>query len=268
MPIPRSGWMGATAVTRSVNELAPRVTVTTKSPVAGIDARSSWALFLASDFTQASVAANGTLTTATGAEPTAYDPVATTVTSPVAAAITLNELQLDPSPTGYSFFGQQVVITASPNATVEGPFVFRFELDASLVPPDETKDTLVVLRNGEPVGPCSEPVTAVPTPCVALREALGAEGDIAITVRTVAASTWNFAAVRPYAFGGFLHPVDDPPVVNTTNAGNAVPVRFSLAATAGWRSSPRAHPLRRPSPATRTRRSTPSTRPSAPAHRR
>ena len=36
-----------------------------------------------------------------------------------------------------------------------------------------------------------------------------------------------------YAFSGFLPPVDNPPTVNTLNAGRAVPVKFSLTGDQG-----------------------------------
>ena len=36
-----------------------------------------------------------------------------------------------------------------------------------------------------------------------------------------------------YPFTGFMQPVDNPPVVNTTNAGRAIPVKFSLGGNRG-----------------------------------
>jgi hypothetical protein len=192
---------------------------------------------LASDYTQVTLVAPGPVTTYTGTPTTAFDPVATTVTSPVAATITLNEQRVDLNPAGYTLFGKQVEITTSVAATTANPFVFRFDLDASLIPPGETQDTVVVRRNGTPVGACTGAAgQAVPTPCVSLRALLhggDAEGDIAITVLTEAASIWTFATVRPYAFGGFLRPVDNRPVVNTTNSGSAIPVKFSLGGDRG-----------------------------------
>ncbi|MGZ4665412.1 MAG: PxKF domain-containing protein [Frankiaceae bacterium] len=57
-------------------------------------------------------------------------------------------------------------------------------------------------------------------------------GDAQVTVRTSHFSTWNVGKVS-YALTAGLEPVNLPPVVNTTKAGNAVPVRFRLGGDRG-----------------------------------
>ena len=39
--------------------------------------------------------------------------------------------------------------------------------------------------------------------------------------------------LRNFGFGGFLSPVDNPPVVNTVNAGRTIPVKFTLSGDLG-----------------------------------
>ena len=39
--------------------------------------------------------------------------------------------------------------------------------------------------------------------------------------------------MRPYTFTGFFSPVDNPPTVNLVNAGNSVPIKFSLSGFRG-----------------------------------
>ena len=43
----------------------------------------------------------------------------------------------------------------------------------------------------------------------------------------------NEAFTPPFNFTGFFQPVDNPPVVNSTKAGSAIPVKFSLHGTQG-----------------------------------
>jgi hypothetical protein len=77
--------------------------------------------------------------------------------------------------------------------------------------------------------------SATPDPCVFLRETL-AGGDIRLTVRTSAASTWNFGlstGLPPLPFSGFFSPVDNLPTLNKVKAGSAVPVKFSLGGNRG-----------------------------------
>jgi hypothetical protein len=88
-----------------------------------------------------------------------------------------------------------------------------------------------VFRNGVLVDDCIGP-GASPAPCVSARDSLP-EGDIGLTVLTIQASRWNLAIRPPYAFGGFRPPVDGLPILNRTNAGSAIPVKFSLGGYRG-----------------------------------
>ena len=178
----------------------------------------------------------GSATTATpGGFPTVADPVATTVTSPSGGAVSIDEVPIDPAPPGYTFFGEQVEVTAPPAAGPATPLVLRFEIDASLIPLGQTYLSAVVLRNDVPIPACTGPPgQAVPTPCVSLRELItGGGGDIAITVLTVEASTYNFAIVPPYAFSGLKWPVASAPTRNKVVAGLPIPLRFSLSGDRG-----------------------------------
>ena len=87
-----------------------------------------------------------------------------------------------------------------------------------------------------PVAPCTAvDASATPDPCVFLRETL-AGGDIRLTVRTSAASTWNVGlstGLPPLPFNGFFSPVDNLPTLNKVKAGSAVPVKFSLGGNRG-----------------------------------
>jgi uncharacterized membrane protein len=47
-----------------------------------------------------------------------------------------------------------------------------------------------------------------------------------------AAAAW-YPSTSQYAFGGFLRPIDNPPVINRMRAGAAVPVKFSLGGDQG-----------------------------------
>ncbi len=190
-------------------------------------------LFIPPTSASATVAAGGTVTTGVGVPPSPGDPLTTAVTSPNEGLVTIDETAPDPSPVGYTFFGQQVLITAPPASSANDPLVLVFQIDATLVPAGQDVTTIVVLRNGVPVANCTGLVgTADPSPCVASRLALDG-GDIEVTVNTVAASRWNFAVVALYVFGGFQPPVNGGGVRNLANAGSAIPVRFSLGGNRG-----------------------------------
>jgi hypothetical protein len=195
-------------------------------------------LFIPPTTASASLAANGTLETASGS-PTPEDPLITAVTTPTAGQVTIAEVLIDPSPAGYTFFGEQVLITAPDAPDVDHPLLLTFQLDASLVPEGQTAQSIVILRaelgTTQVVGKCDAeaPLAAAarPSPCVWLRaDEVG--GGITITVATLQASTWNFAIPR-YAFGGFKPPVNGAPIRNGMKAGTAVPLKFSLGGNRG-----------------------------------
>ena len=137
--------------------------------------------------------AGGTVSTNATTSPT--DPLGTSVTTPVAGTVTIDEGDTTSStPPGYSLLGQEVVITA-PDASAADPLVIDFRLDASLVPPGADETTVQVFRNGTPLADCDSGAgsTAAPDPCVAIRAAT-ADG-VEFTVRTSQASTWSFGVV-------------------------------------------------------------------------
>jgi len=137
-------------------------------------------------------AAGDTITTDSendGATPA--DPVETSITTPNPGTVSVLELTTsDPAPTGFSFFSQQVNITAPP-ATPANPLTFVFRIDAAAMPAGQDVNAIQVFRNGAFVMVCAgAPGTASPDPCISNRESL-ADGDAQLTVLTSAASHWN-----------------------------------------------------------------------------
>jgi alpha-tubulin suppressor-like RCC1 family protein/Ca2+-binding RTX toxin-like protein len=137
-----------------------------------------------------SVAPGGAVTTnPSGGAATKEDPIDTTVTSPVAGAITIQEEPVAGTPpSGYGLAGQVVSISA-PVATPANPLIISFLVDQSHVPPGQSAATLQIFRNGVMVPNCTGS-GASPDPCVATR-AVASTGDPFVTVRTSAASEWG-----------------------------------------------------------------------------
>ena len=138
------------------------------------------------------VGAGGTVTTdTTGSGATPANPVQTSVTAPAGGTLTIEQ---GPGAAGFGFIGQQVHITAVPDATAANPFTIVFVIDASVIPAGQSAATIVVKKNGVVVPPCTgAPGVAGPDPCVSSRQALSG-GDARITVLSSSASTWDFAA--------------------------------------------------------------------------
>ena len=145
------------------------------------------------DFAQEEVPPGGQVSTGTNAVPS--DPIETSVTLPVGGQVSIVEkLIVQPNPTGFTLFGQQVNISA-PAGTQQLPLIIQFLIDESIVPDGITAATLPIFKGGVLVPPCAGPAhKASPDPCVAKRNRLTgpAEDDIQITIHTSTASAWNF----------------------------------------------------------------------------
>lgn len=154
------------------------------------------------DEVSAEVAAGGTVTTG---EAGAENPTSTTITSPNGGTVTVAETQVsEPAPSGWSFFGQQVDITAPPADSPSAPLVIEFRLDSSVIPAGKTINDLAVFRNGaEAAGTCPDLAAATEAsyPCVATRT-LESDGDFTFIVRTMQASAWNFGQAVTGTGGG------------------------------------------------------------------
>jgi probable HAF family extracellular repeat protein len=192
------------------------------------------------DSASQSVAAGGTVSTSTGdGTASSSDPVNTTITTPVAGTVSINETSINqPETTGFSFFGQQINIEA-PQASVQNPLSLRFVVDSSLMPSGTDHNTMQLFRDGVRIEACdsgSSATTASPDPCVKQRSQLP-DGDASITVLSSHASAWNLGVAQAgtplYSFKGFFQPVDKLPTINSVKAGAAVPVRFSLGGDRG-----------------------------------
>jgi probable HAF family extracellular repeat protein len=187
----------------------------------------------------------GRLSTGDGAGPTPEHPVTASVSVPPGTSggalnIAQGVRDNDP-PVGFTFLGQQVVITA-PAASAAHPLILTFEVDKSLAA-GLTADSLQLFRtegSGTPtqVPDCaSDSVTASPDPCVLHRYDFG-DNAVQLEVLTSSASDWNFAtkvAAPPqtYPFRGFLAPYSNPPKINVVKAGASLPLKFSLKGNRG-----------------------------------
>jgi hypothetical protein len=135
----------------------------------------------------------GTVTSdseADGATPA--DQIETSVTSPAAGQVTIQEDVFTQSlPNGYEVLNLQVVITAPP-ATATDPLMLVFRIDAEALPAGYVLASLSVFRDGVVIADCTGAPSAIPDPCLSSRVVLG-DGDVELTVLTSVASTWNFA---------------------------------------------------------------------------
>ncbi len=160
----------------------------------------TWNLGLTSD----SASGDGSATTdADGTPgPTASDPIETTVMSPNAGPITIDEAVTDGGTNpGYQLLGTFVRITA-PTASKDMPLTLTFDIDGSqtagvdLTSNAEIIANLSPFRDGTRIADKCTPVvgatTANPiTPCIQAIETPG-NGRVRITVLTAAASLWSF----------------------------------------------------------------------------
>ena len=142
--------------------------------------------------------AEDTVTTDTESDgATAWDPVETSVTTPNAGTVSIEETGITATPpAGFQLLAQQVNITA-PTATSANPLVIALRTDSSQVPLGENQNSTQIFRDGVQVPACTGASgVASPDPCVSDR-ALLPDADIEITVLTSTASAWNLGVAVP-----------------------------------------------------------------------
>jgi hypothetical protein len=134
------------------------------------------------------------LTTDTGAGVSAADLVETSVTSPVAGEITIDESASSTSSVGnYTILGTVVRITA-PSGSAAAPLEISFDVHNSVL--NGVQGPIVLFRNGVAMPLClgaTPPITA--DPCVSA--VTGITDGLRFTVLTSEASTWFFGFERP-----------------------------------------------------------------------
>jgi hypothetical protein len=187
--------------------------------------------------TQTTPAGGGTITTDPANIGATVDvPLQTSLTVPAGSDSQTISITAQPTtgtaPAGFSFFGDQILIdnggiTTNPST----PYVVTFTVDNSLLGGTAPSD-VQVLRDGVPIGSCTDATSATPDPCTVGAPTATADGDALVTVRTTHFSKWNFAK-HTYLFTGFLQPVDNLPALNSTKAGSAIPVKFALGGNQG-----------------------------------
>jgi len=177
---------GAAGGTTTVNDSSMwKVTNATSAP--GCPAPVS-----APEFVSQSAGANDTVTTDSESDgATAFDSLETSVTTPNAGTVQIQEdTTAGPDPVGYDLVGQHADLTA-PSAPATDPLVIVFLVDSSVIPPGQDPATLAVFRDGVLVGACvGGPGVAFPDPCVGGRATVG--DDQQITVLSTHASRWTF----------------------------------------------------------------------------
>lgn len=148
----------------------------------------------------------GCVSTATN--PASCEPDPATPSSPVAAGVAVPATgsggsvsivvtsSVATAPTGYDFVGKTVVVEA-PAATAEDPLSLTFRIDPSALPPGVDASSVVIQRDGIPIGACLAPndPVAAPDPCVKSRSTLP-EGDVELVVLSSHASTWTTVVPR------------------------------------------------------------------------
>jgi peptide/nickel transport system substrate-binding protein/oligopeptide transport system substrate-binding protein len=168
--------------------------------------------------------AGGTLST--GSTTSTAAPLQTSVTTPNAGQVSIQQGVATGTVTNYQLLPQQLTITA-PDATVAVPLRLVFTLDSSLVGSTDPA-TIDVLRDGVAVAACADGSgQANPDPCLASRTVL-AGGDLQLVVLSSHASQWNFGVVVDHVAPVLVVPASF--AVNATGPGGAV-VTYTASAT-------------------------------------
>ena len=101
----------------------------------------------------------GSITTDPGAGPTPQTPVATTLTSVDAGALSIEQraVSLTP-PAGFNVLGVQIAIGAPP-AAANAPITLTFDVDSAMLPAGTTINTMALLKNAALVPDCAGATT-------------------------------------------------------------------------------------------------------------
>jgi Regulator of chromosome condensation (RCC1) repeat/PKD domain len=179
----------------------------------------------------ASLPAGATVTTDVESDgATATDPVETTLTTPVAGTVSVNETASQLNAGDFSVAGRLVEISA-PAATAADPLVIRFRIDASAFPPEWSLSSLSAYRNGASAAACTGP-GATPDPCVESRTRM-ADDDVEIVIRTSQASDWVAGRASPTADAGGPYTVVEGSsvVLDATGSGGEAPLSYRWTGT-------------------------------------
>jgi hypothetical protein len=144
----------------------------------------------------ADVVAGGSVTTDGGVGPTPTLPIVTTVTSPNAGTVGIDQDALTiGTPSGYRLLGVEVGVSAPP-ASVDAPIALTFDVDAAMLPSGTTASNLALLDDAALVPECTD-ATTLPAgvgACITARgDAPSGGGDGRVSVLTDSGGTWNFA---------------------------------------------------------------------------
>ena len=130
----------------------------------------------------------------------ASDPLSSSVTSPMAARVTIAQgvIGASQAPTGYTFVNRQINIGITDStgtditAATSNPIQLMFTIDQSLVPAGQNATTFQMFRNGILIPNCPGATTITAAnldPCVTGRQSI--QGGIRLTILTTHASHWN-----------------------------------------------------------------------------
>jgi VCBS repeat-containing protein len=182
----------------------------------------------------AAVVGEGGGTVSTGVTPTVVDSLETSVTTPIAGEVTIEQGPISPAnpAAGYTFLGEQVIIKistitdANPLTDPNTPVLITFTADRSLAAAGQTVQTLQVFRNGVLVLNCpAGPLATSNYPCVSERTTL-ADGDLQFRVKSLAPSQWNVGAY--IAIDASMSTLEDTPLNGNVSSLSGHPNPGSL----------------------------------------
>jgi hypothetical protein len=124
----------------------------------------------------------------TGTEATPEDPAQASITTTATGSVIVTQVGAE----GTTLDGLVLLPFQFNIEAPDGdPLTLRFTLDSSVIPAGQDESTIVVLRDGVRIAPCTGAGLG-PDPCVSDRKRLP-DGDVELEVLSSHASRWNFA---------------------------------------------------------------------------